>query len=565
MSGKEQFIKDLVSRMSLEQKVGGCITFEFCGTRITPNEYRKINDFHVAGLRITPHIFTEEPYGFRHDAKGAVTQRLAPYAPADEYAGILNKLQEIAAQRPLSLPLHISSDQEGDLSCDAVRGGVHIFPSAMGMGATDDPDLVYRAYKAVARQQRAIGVTQLHSPVLDVNINPKNPEICTRSFGDDTGRVIEFGRALVKAFSEEGLISTGKHFPGRGDSAVDVHFALDYNKASRKRLDEVELAPYRALIAEGLACIMTAHTIYEALDPSGMPASVSRKITHELIRNELGFDGLVTTDAMGMGGVAKKFRTYGEACAAAIAAGADLVLAKTHAENQKQVFDWIMRYVEEGRIPLEELDDHNRRVLSAKWDVGLFDSHLRDPEKVLEIIRDPDIQNLSEEVARKACVLKHDRGGVLPLSDKQKIFVSEQHYALWQNKGEDLWYHSTQLQKFIMEQTSNFAYWETELEPTGEDVKICLEMAADCEVAVVYSHYWRGNETNTELARKLKAAGKKLVVIAGAPYEIVCPEEADAILVTFAGTPRSMEAACRILFGQDTPGGKWPLKLVPQN
>jgi len=565
MQSKEQFIKDLISRMTLEQKVGGCITFEFCGTRITPNEYRKINEFQVAGLRTTPHIFTEEPYGSRHDASGAVTQRLAPYAPANEYAEILNELQRTAAKRPLSIPLHVCSDQEGDLSCDIVRGGVNIFPSAMGLSATDDPELVYRAYKAVARQQRAIGVTQLHSPCLDVNINPQNPEICTRSFGDDPGRVIEFGAALVKAFKEEGIISTGKHFPGRGDSAVDVHFALDYNEAPRKRLDEVELAPYRALIAEGLACIMTAHTIYEALDPSGMPASVSRRITHELIRDELGFDGLVTTDAMSMGGVAKKFDTYGEACAAAIAAGADLVLAKTHAENQKQVFDGIMRYVKEGKIPMQELDEHNRRVLSAKWDVGLFDRHLSDPNKVLEVIRDPEIRRLSEEVARKACVLKHDRGGVLPLSGRQKIFVTDQHYALWQNKGEDLWYHSTQLQKYIMEQTENFAYWETELEPTEQDIKTCLEMAADCEVAVIYSHYWRGNPTNTELARKLKAAGKKLVVIAGAPYEVVCPEEADTILVTFAGTPRSMEVACRILFGKDSPGGKWPLELVPRN
>ncbi|MEA2062626.1 MAG: glycoside hydrolase family 3 N-terminal domain-containing protein [Gemmatimonadota bacterium] len=564
MPSKKQFIDDLVSRMSLEQKVGGCITFEFCGTRITPNEYAKINDYQVAGIRTTPHIFTEEPYGMRHDASGAVTQRLAPYAPADTYAQILNELQKMAAARPLGIPLHICSDQEGDLSCDIVRGGVHLFPSAMGLSATGDPDLAYRAYKAVARQQRAIGVTQLHSPCLDVNINPRNPEICTRSFGDTVERVIEYGRALVRAFAEEGIISTGKHFPGRGDSAVDVHFDLDYNKASRGRLEEVELAPYRALIQEGLACIMTAHTIYEALDPSGMPASVSRKITHELIRNELGFEGLVTTDAMGMGGVSKKYSTYGEACAAAIAAGADLVLAKTHSENQKQVFEWIMRYVNEGKIPMEELDEHNRRVLGAKWDVGLFDNVPGDPQKVLEIIRDPEIRSLSEEVARKACVLRHDRGGVLPLKPETKIFFSDQHYALWQNKGEDQYYHSTQLQKFIMEQTMNFAYRETGLELTEEDEKKCLEMAADCEVAVIYSHYWRGNPTNMVLARKLKAAGKRLVVIAGAPYEVVCPPEADAVLVTFAGTPRSMEAACRILFGKGSPGGTWPLELVTQ-
>ena len=565
MPGKKQFIDDLIAKMTLEQKVGGCITFEFCGSRITPNEYKKIVDLNVAGLRTTPHIFTEEPYGTRHDASGAGTQRLAPYSTVEQYCDILNQLQQIAASRPLGIPLHICSDQEGDLSCDINKGGVNLIPSAMGVSATDDPELAYKAYKMVARQQRKIGVTQLHSPCLDVNINPKNPEICTRSFGDTVERVVEFGKALVKAFAEEGIISTGKHFPGRGDSAVDVHFALDYNKESRKRLDEMELAPYRALIKEGLACIMTAHTIYEGLDDSGMPASVSRKCTHDLIRNDLGFDGLVTTDAMGMGGVVKKFSCYGEGCAAAVAAGADLVLAKTHAENQQQVFDWIMRYVEEGKIPLDELDDHNRRVLGAKWDVGLFDSIVNDPARVTEVIRDQETIDLSREIAARACVLKHDKGGVLPLSPAKKIFLTDQHYALWQNKGEDVFYHSTQLQELMMKHTSNFAYWETDLELTGEDYKACMELSADCDVCVVYSHYWRGNPTNAELVRKLKQAGRKVVVIAGAPYDIVCPPEADAILVSFAGTPRSWEAALSILFGKEQAGGKWPLTIVPQN
>ncbi len=407
-SNKESYIDGILGKMSPEQKVGQCVTFEFCGTRVDSHAYDKILRHQVGGLRITPHIYTEEAYGSRLVA-GAEMQRLSPYAPPKEYAKIINRLQEIALSRSPGIPLHISSDQEGDFSQDYARGGVHLFPSPMGMAATDDPELVYRAYRVVARQQRAVGVRQMHTPCLDVNIDPRNPEICTRSFSDDLDRCIKFGLAQLRAFQDEGLVGTGKHFPGRGDSAVDVHHTTDINRASRQRLWDLELAPYRALIDAGLPCVMIGHSIYPALDPSERPASVSRKIVTDLLRNEMEFKGVITTDAMGMKGVMDLFKSYGQACAEALLAGSDLILSKCDASKRNEVIDSCLAYVKEGKISEAELDAHVRRVLGMKWDYGLFANPFVDPDKATVPIDDPVSLATCRETALKATVVVRDR------------------------------------------------------------------------------------------------------------------------------------------------------------
>ncbi len=207
--------------------------------------------------------------------------------------------------------MHIASDQEGDFSQDYARGEVNLFPSQMGMTAVGDEELVYRAYRAVARQQHTVGIRMLHNPCLDVNVEPANPEIRTRSFGDEAETVARMGPLVLRAYRDEGLIATGKHFPGRGDSKVDVHYQADVFPGDREELEAVHLLSCRRLIPEGLPAIMTAHTIYPALDAEEWPASVSRRIT---------------TDAIGMKGVVDRFSCCGEAAATAIAAGKKVVV-----------------------------------------------------------------------------------------------------------------------------------------------------------------------------------------------------------------------------------------------
>ncbi|OPX24855.1 MAG: hypothetical protein B1H04_01330 [Planctomycetales bacterium 4484_123] len=222
--------------------------------------------------------------------------------------------------------MHIASDQEGDFSQDYARGGVSLFPSQMGMTAVGDEELVYRAYRAVAHQQRAVGIRMLHNPCLDVNVEPANPEIRTRSFGDEAETAARMGLLVLRAYRDEGLIATGKHFPGRGDSKLDVHYQADVFPGDREELEAVHLLPCRRLIPEGLPAIMTAHTIYPALDAEEWPASVSRRITTALLREQMGFEGVITTDAIGMKGVVDRFSCCGEAAATAVAAGKKVVV-----------------------------------------------------------------------------------------------------------------------------------------------------------------------------------------------------------------------------------------------
>jgi beta-N-acetylhexosaminidase len=558
-SNKQSYVDSILGQMSLEQKVGQCVTFEYCGTRVDSHAYDKILRHQVGGLRITPHIYTEEPYGSRL-VGGAELQRLSPYASPKEYAKIINRLQEVALSRKPGIPLHISSDQEGDFSQDYARGGVHLFPSPMGFAATDDTDLVYRGYRVVARQQRAVGIRQLHTPCLDVNIDPRNPEICTRSFSDDLERCIKFGLAQLRAFKDEGLVGTGKHFPGRGDSAVDVHLTTDINRADRKRLWDLELAPYRALVEAGLPCIMIGHSIYPALDASERPASVSRKIVTDLLRNEMGFEGVITTDAMGMKGVMALFKSYGEACAEALLAGNDLILSKCDASKRNEVIDCCLDYVKTGKVSKADLDEHVRRILGMKWDYGLFANPFVDPEKATVPIEDPASLATCREVAERATVVVRDRARLLPLSAETPVLVTEQRYPIYQNKADDVWYHSNMLQEFVRTHAKTVYDRETDLEVTPEQTKAVLEMAEKVDVVIAVSFFFRGNPTNGDLIRELVKRGKKVIQVSACPYDNVCVSEAQTLLVTFSAMPRSHEAAANIIYGKAKAGGKWPLK-----
>ncbi|MCG3178904.1 MAG: Beta-hexosaminidase [Phycisphaerae bacterium] len=561
MADRQSTIETLLSRMTLQEKIGQCMTLHLAGTILAPYLVEFVTKYNPAGLRTTPHIYTAEPYGNRFDPEGHLrSQRYSPYTMPDAYADLLNRTQDLALHSRLGIPMYFCSDSEGDLSQDYCRGGVHLFPSQMGLAASGDEEFVYRCALAVARQQRAVGIRMLHSPCLDVNIEPKNPEICTRSFSDDAEKAARFGLAMLRGFRDGGLIATGKHFPGRGDSAVDVHFQEDRNKASRQRLHDVELLPYRKLIAAGLPAIMTAHTVYEAIDPD-RPASVSRKIVHDLLRVAMGFEGVITTDAIGMKGVVSRFDSFGQAVAEGIAAGNDLVLVKSDLNNTADAADWVNRYVQDGRIPMAELDDHVRRVLAMKWDYGIFSHPKVDAANAMTPIRDPETHRLSAEAAERAAILVRDRGKFLPLAKDARIFFTDQRNDEWLNKAEDQWYHSHMMAEYLREHFPHVTNWECQLKMTEEDEQKVLAMSRAADVVVMHATYWRGNPTNVHLARKLIAEGKKVVLVAASPYrESTAIDEADCLIVTFSSLPRSMENAAALIAGKGRAAGVWPLE-----
>lgn len=554
-------LRGLIARMSLDQKVGQIITYEFIGFRLRPDTYHKLEHLHCGGLRITPHINEAIPYEKRFDQDLASRQRLAYHCHPDHYAEQIASLQRLAKARPLGLPLHIAIDQEGDFSCDFARGGVNLLPSAMGMSATGDPELVCEAYRAVGRQLRAIGATMVHSPVLDVNSNPYNPEICTRSFGDTAGRVVKYAGACLRGFMAAGIVPTAKHFPGRGASAVDLHHSFDEDRRTMKEYATGELLPYRRLIAAGLPAVMMSHQICPAFG-DGRPATVS-PACYRYLREKLGFAGVITTDAMGMKGVLALHEGLGHACAEAAAAGADLVLAKCHPAVEQEVFDWIKRYVNEGRIAEADLDEKIYRILAMKAGQGLFKDYFN-PARAEATLRAQEIGAIVERAARASAFLLRDRSKLLPLKPEQRVLVVEPYYREWQSKGFDNWYHPCMLSLAMERYSRRVELVATGIEPSAAEEQMVLERARESDVVVVNTFYWRGCPTNRHLIGRLLKQGASVVQVSTAPYEeVAVVKEAGTVLVTWGQVPACQRNGAAILYGKARAQGTWPLKSTP--
>ncbi len=549
-------VKEKIEQMTPDQKIGQLITYEFVGFRIRSDIYRKIEQLQCGGLRITPHVHEAIPYKERFE-KGESQQRLAYHCHPDSYAEVIRSIQALAKKRHLGIPLHICIDQEGDFSGDFARGGVNLMPSAMGVSATAEPDLAFEAYRAVAEQLRAIGVTMVHSPVLDVNTNPRNPEICTRSFGDTPERVVEFGRACMRGFMAGGITPTAKHFPGRGASEVDLHYALDTNGQTLEEFEQVDLRPYRELISQGLPAVMTAHQVCPAFGDN-RPASVSLSV-YRYLRDELGFEGVVTTDAMGMKGVVDMFGCLGQACAEAAKAGADLILAKCNPDLELEVFDWIKRYVDEGEIEESDIDAKLFRILSMK-DRQNLDSDYFDPSQAEETLWKPEIKEPIRSVAEKCVMVVRDEQDLLPFDPESSVLVVEPIYREWQSKGYDNFYHPGMLSLFMERWSRRITLCETEIDVSPEEHNEALERASEHDIVIVNSFFWRGCPTNTHLVRDLIEKGHKVAVVANAPYENICDPCIKTLIINWGQTPYCQEAAANALYGKAGSLGSWPLQ-----
>ena len=288
-------------------------------------------------------------------------------------------------------------------------GGQKLFPHPMGLCASGDPSLAYRTARAIGLQARAIGANMIHSPVLDVNTNPKNPEIGTRAYSDKTNDVTAYALQSLKGFQEVDLMATGKHFPGRGESMADAHFGLPVADLAKDELMQKHIEPYKQLIAAGLPTIMSAHTIYPALGDSERPATMSRRIITEFLRGELGFKGVVTTDNMIMGGILKKY-WMPEAIVQALIAGCDLILCRDESPARIIILQEVKKAIQEKRLKESELDEKVKRILELRWKMGLAEKGgLVDPEKADALLSDKFITKTAVEAGEKSVLLLKDK------------------------------------------------------------------------------------------------------------------------------------------------------------
>lgn len=321
----------------------------------------------------------------------------------DAARAMIRRIQEAALEA--SLPgLIISTDQEGG-SVTRLRQGTTWFPSAMAVGAAGDADLAQRLAAAMGAQLRASGITMNLAPDADVNINPKNPVIGTRSFGADPELVARMVRAFVRGFHAGRVAAVAKHFPGHGDTAVDSHLDLPVIAHHRARLDAVELVPFRAAIEEGVDGIMAAHVAFPSIDPDlSRPATLSAAVLQGLLREELGFTGLILTDCLEMRAISDRFGP-GEAAVRALEAGADLLLISHTEERQQAAYQALLEAVRTRRISEERLRASVRRVLALKERLGLLASDLDQllPDRPFsEAVNLEEADALARKAARRA-------------------------------------------------------------------------------------------------------------------------------------------------------------------
>jgi len=574
---RDEFVAAKIAKMSLLEKCGQLLTFTWRGAIPTPSGIEQITKLHAGGICLEPYALEtcknlywgrsqvdpnfEKPADYFDIAHTWFDSRAFGISVTpEELTEALNNLQKIAMDRPSGIPLHVTIDMEGDFKNDYSAGGVLQFIPPMGITAIGDVDLAYKIANLNARQMAAMGVTQFYHPVCDVNINPLNPEIGVRSFGDDADVISKFIDATVRGYEDAGVTATIKHFAGRGDSATDAHETLDVCRGDKKRMENVELKAFQAGVDAGASALMTAHTIFPAYDTE-YPATLSKKILTDLLRGEMGFDGIIVSDAIGMAAILKKW-PLPLACAMAIKAGVDTILLKADDESRAQCLFGIKSAVERGELSEERVNDAVRRLLNRKYDQGLFEKAGKmDPKETTAIVRSKENRDFSWEVAHKALLVVRDDKKLLPLSPDKRILVIEQTIP-YEFLGKDLYSHPHMFCEQMTKHSTNLILDDAAFHASEEDVEEALTLAKDADLVVMTNYYARiekrGN--NTHLVKALKKAGHDVVVVTNFPYRKGTTTMADAVVCNFSGTPDSIRISADLLFGKIKP---YPTTKMP--
>ena len=577
---RDVFVAAKIAKMSLLEKCGQLLTFTWRGAIPTPSGIEQITKLHAGGICLEPYALEtcknlywgrsqvdpnfKKPKDYFDIAHTWFNSRaFGVSVTPEELTEALNNLQKIAMNRASGIPLHVTIDMEGDFKNDYTAGGVLQFIPPMGITAIGDVDLAYKLANLMGRQMAAIGVTQFYHPVCDVNINPLNPEIGVRSFGDKVSVISKFIDATVRGYEDAGITATIKHFAGRGDSATDAHDVLDVCRGDKKRMKEVELAAFQAGVDAGASALMTAHTIFPAYDEE-YPATLSKKILTDLLRGEMGFDGIIVSDAIGMAAILKKW-PLPLACAMAIKAGVDTILLKADDESSSQCLFGIKSAVENGTLSEERVNDAVRRLLCRKYDQGLFEKAGKmDPKETTKIVRNKENRDFSWEVAHKALLVVRDDKKLLPLSKDKKILVIEQTIP-YEFLGKDLYSHAHMFSEQMVKHSTNLILDDAPFFAEEEDIEEALRLAKEADLVVMTNYYARiekrGN--NTHLVKALKAAGHTVVVVTNFPYRKGTTTVADAVVCNFSGTPDSIRVSADLLFGaiKPYPTTKMPIDL----
>ncbi len=564
-------VQKILDQASTEDKIGQLLCFGFSGPYAHPDILDAIRKYRVAGFRTTPFGRKFKRYfGSDHPGATRVMRDLEPLereygskfalsaqVSAETYAKTLNRLRECAMESGAGIPLYFATDVEGNTSMDFFSSGAEGFPHPMGLAASHDADLCRRVAHAIGMQLRAAGFNWIHSPVLDVNTAPDNPEISTRSYSPKAEDVARYALESLKGFDQAGIISTGKHFPGRGSSTADVHFGVAVIDDDSQRMHDIHLAPYRRLIEAGLPAIMLAHSIYPSLDPEQEIATLSRAIIQDVLRGELGFDGVIMTDSFTMGGLVAKY-DVDEAAVKCIQNGVDLILLKDENALRGEVYEGLLKAIRTGAISEERLEEAVGHVLTAKERCGLLDGSggIVPPERTREILSDGQWTRTACEAAAKTVTILRDGPGRIPLKPGAKVLVLEELFHVQARMNNERC-HVGALYEALVDRGVNAVMMDFKADKTFEEIwPVIQKRAADFDLIVHTGYFDRGghHQDYAQYHRRIACLDTPSIFVSNCPYELVVPKEAKSVLVTFSVFNRSMDAVADVLCGKTRAG-----------
>ena len=542
------WVESTLRKMTVDEKIGQLLFTTYHGsfTATDSDAYRQflhdVQDLHVGGFIVITH----------GSPLGIVKSQAYPTAV------LANQLQAKS-----KLPLLIGADFERGTAMRYDEGTS--FPTAMAVAAAGNPKDAYTMGKITALEARATGVQWIYAPDSDVNNNPGNPIINTRSFGENPQRVAEFVSAFVKGVEDNGGLATAKHFPGHGDTAADSHIDLPVIHANRQRLEHLELVPFRAAISSGVSSVMTGHLSVPAIEPdSNTPATLSHNILTSLLRNELGYRGLIVTDAMEMGGITVRYAP-GEAAVRAVAAGVDCVLMSPVPDA---AFEALQGAVKSGRISKERLDESVRRILQAKARLGLNTSRFVDVNALNHKFGSGAWQKEAQEISDRGVTLLRDTTHRLPLDGTKpsRALLLASYADPEPYPGEDL---ERELRTRFDSVTALRA--DTRFVNAGV-LKLPSPDSYDVAIVAFFVRVSdrKGNvdvpAEQAALAEQVYKTGKPVITVGlGSPYLIERFPQAETWLAAFGISDVAQISAARALFGEIPVRGHLPVTVPGVN
>ncbi len=540
-------LETTIQSMSAEEKVGQMFMLAFAGDQL--DEARVLMQEHLVG--------------------GAyISDENVPTAASA--LALCNQLQAFAGATRLGIPLLLGCDQEGTWSVMTAESAMG--PGNMALGATGDPNCAYEMYRALARETGAVGLNVVLGPAADCNSNPRNSIIGMRSFGEPPGLVAAMTAAAVRGLQENGSVAAIKHFPGHGDTRLDSHRGLPTVTRTRAELDRIDLRPFAAGIEAGAKIVMTSHIIFSALDPE-RPATLSPLILGDLLRGEMGFEGMIVSDSMNMRSMKRNYDPI-DAAIQAFKAGVDLMMlaeehydhdADAYLEKQRALIRGVIRAVETGEISAERVDDAVRRVLRLKTEARFSTA----PLPASDIVGSEPHRAIELDIAGRAISIARDRNKLLPLDPAKPVTVV--------NATERGAYAVLTHTRGIgpNQATPAFDVFAETLAAKCEDLRVVAaedfaeaKLPADRLVISVTENYTLpgmdfDRARQAEIIRRLheKAPERLIVVALRDPYELSDFPDIATYVCAFSFRPCAARAAAQALLGEIEAGGWSPVSV----